>query len=105
LLVLASVAVGATLLPMSAAMAPAALQQACPNEFRGQVFAVYLGVVSAFGYAIGPLVIPLITDAVLHDEMKLNLSLALVAFFLLPIAAATFRLAERFAPAELTPIE
>lgn len=100
LLVLVSVSLGTSMLQIPGLLAAAALQQVCPNEFRAQVFAVYLAVASTFSFVIGPLAVPIITDAVLHNEMKVNLSLALVAAFFVPLAAIAFRLAMRFAPAE-----
>jgi len=96
-LVLASVPVGTSILQMTSVLAPAALQQVCPNEFRGQVYAVYLAVGSMLAYTVGPLAVPLITDRVFHNEMKVNWSLAIVAFLLLPLAAVAFRFAMRFA--------
>jgi MFS family permease len=64
---------------LTSALAPAALQSVCPNEMRGQLFGLYMLVMSTIGYAVGPLSVALITDHVLHNEGRLNVSLALVA--------------------------
>jgi LysR family nitrogen assimilation transcriptional regulator len=77
--VVAVLYVGMTFLVIPSALAPAMLQSVCPNELRGQVFSVYLLVMSTFGYALGPLSVAWITDHVLHSENRLHVSLALVA--------------------------
>ena len=71
------------------------LQSVCPNELRGQVFSVYLLVMSTFGYALGPLSVAWITDHVLHAENRLHVSLALVATLVVPAAAASLAAARR----------
>jgi MFS family permease len=66
------------------------LQELVPNELRGQVVAVYLLLVSFFGYGLAPTVVALITDYGLHDPRLLHISLAMVtvpAFLLGGISA------------------
>jgi MFS family permease len=93
--VVAVLYVGMTLLVIPSALAPAMLQSVCPNELRGQVFSVYLLVMSTFGYALGPLSVAWITDHVLHAENRLHVSLALVATLGVPAAAASLAAARR----------
>jgi MFS family permease len=93
--VLAALFVGMTLLVIPSALTPAVLQSVCPNEMRGQVFSVYLLVMSIFGYALGPLSVAWITDHVLHAEHRLHLSLALVAAIAVPAAAVSLAAARR----------
>jgi MFS family permease len=93
---------GVTLLIIPSSLAPAVLQSVCPNEIRGQVFAIYLLVMSTFGYALGPLSVALITDRLLHDETRLHISLALVALVCVPFSALCLAEARR-AYEELSP--
>jgi len=93
--VVAVLYIGVTLLVIPSALAPAMLQSVCPNELRGQVFSVYLLVMSTFGYALGPLSIASITDHVLHAENRLHVSLALVAALGIPAAALSLAAARR----------
>lgn len=87
--------VGVTLLVIPSSLAPAVLQSVCPNEIRGQVFAIYLLIMSTFGYALGPLSVALITDRLLHDETRLHISLALVALVCVPLSALCLAQARR----------
>ena len=87
--------VGAFCLTVPSALAPVALQIICPNQMRGQVFAVYLFVLSLLGYALGPLLIALITDYVLQDEQMLGLSLSVMALVFTPAAAICIEVGRR----------
>jgi MFS family permease len=87
LLVVPMLLLGVTLLIIPSSLAPAVLQSVCPNEIRGQVFAVYLLVMSTFGYALGPLSVALITDTLLHNETRVHISLAVVAAVCIPLSA------------------
>jgi MFS family permease len=60
------------------ALAPMAIGLVTPNEMRGQVSAVYLLVLNLIGLGCGPVIVPLISDHVLHDPMQLRLALAIV---------------------------
>ena len=86
-LVLSCAAVGACFMLAPSTLAAVTLQEVVPNEFRGQIYAFYLLVVSFFGYAIGPLAVAFVSDNVLRDEQKVHLSLAIVAGIVLPVAA------------------
>ena len=43
-------------------VAPAAIQEMMPNNFRGQTSAIYLFFVNMIGLAVGPMVLALLTD-------------------------------------------
>jgi MFS family permease len=94
-LVVAGVALGGVFMISPATLAPVTLQEVVPNEFRGQVFAVYLLVMSLIGYAIGPFAVAFVSDGVLHDESKVHISLAIVSGVFLPLSAAILALGLR----------
>lgn len=88
---LAVLFLGISLLTIPSALAPTILQAITPNEMRAQLFAVYLLIVSIGGYALGPLVVALITDTALGNPLLLNLSLSITAALGLPAAALLIR--------------
>jgi len=63
---------------VSAPGAVAALQNVTPNEFRGQISALYLFTIGVIGGGIGPLVVGLLNDYVFHDEAMLRYSMVVV---------------------------
>src|SRR6478735_7796977 len=63
---------------VSAPGAVAALQNVTPNEFRGQISALYLFTIGVIGGGLGPVAVGLINDYVFHDEAMLRYSLAVV---------------------------
>jgi MFS family permease len=78
--------------------AAAAIQEAVPNQMRGQAAAVFLFVINLVGLGLGPQVLPLVTDYVFRDETQIHLSLLTVtataeigAFVLLLLALPRFR--------------
>lgn len=70
---LSTVAIG-----ISAPGAVAALQNVTPNEFRGQISALYLFTIGVIGGALGPLAVALFTDYLFRDEAMLRYSMAVV---------------------------
>jgi MFS family permease len=79
-------------------VAPAAIQEMMPNQMRGQAAALYLFVVNLIGMGFGPFAVGWITDYVLKDESRLNVSLAItnvsanvVAIVLLYFGIGQFR--------------
>jgi MFS family permease len=79
-----------------------ALQIVTPNEFRGQVSAIYLFVVSLVGLTVGPVAVGAITDFVFGDRTKVGWSIAtlvglggVVAFLLLNLGRAPMKRALR----------
>lgn len=60
-------------------VAVSALQQITPNEFRGQIAAVYLFVVNIIGIGLGPTLIALITDYGFANDAAVGRSMSIVA--------------------------
>jgi MFS family permease len=77
--VLFFVSTGLALIVIPSALGPAMLQSVCPNEMRGQLFSVYLLVMSSIAYILGPLSVAWTTDHIFCDENAVYKSLALVA--------------------------
>jgi MFS family permease len=63
-----------------------AIQLVAPNRLRGQLGALFLAVVGIIGITCGPILPPLITDFVFHDDMALRYSLAISAALVAPTA-------------------
>lgn len=79
-------------------VAPAALHEVTPNQFRGQVIAIYLFFINIIGLGTGPMIVGLITDYGFRNEGAVGYSLLIMALVFLPLsgfilsrAAATFR--------------
>lgn len=68
------------------ALAPAAFPVVIPNEMRGQIYALYLLTISILGYAVGPVVVALITDNWFQNEAMVGWSMAIVAMVAGPVA-------------------
>lgn len=68
----------------------AAITQAIPNEFRGQVVAVYLFFLVLIGAGAGPLIVAVFTDYLFKDELSVNYSLSLFGVIFGPIALGIF---------------
>ena len=49
-----------------------------PNEFRGQISALYLFTIGVIGGGLGPVAVGLFTDYAFHDEAMLRYSLVVV---------------------------
>lgn len=60
------------------AMGPMAVNQVTPNQMRAQVSSVYLFTVNFIGLGIGPTLVPLISDYVLHDPSQIRWGLLTV---------------------------
>ena len=78
--------------------AAAAIQEAVPNKMRGRATAVYLLVINLVGLGLGPVLLPLVSDYVFHDEMQIHFALLTVtltaevgAAILLALALPRFR--------------
>lgn len=65
-----------------------ALQDIAPNGMRGQIVAVYLLMANIIGLGLAPTLVGLVTDRVLHNEMLVQQSSALVAFVAALLALA-----------------
>ena len=68
-------------------IAAAALQLASPNEFRGQITAMFLFMAIALGQGLGPSVPAALTDFLFQDDQKVGWSMALTIAIVAPIAA------------------
>ncbi len=58
--------------------AAAAVQELVPNKMRGRATAVYLLVINLVGLGLGPQLLPLVSDYVFGDEMKIHFALLMV---------------------------
>jgi MFS family permease len=68
------------------AVAPVALHEVTPNQYRGQIIAIYLFFINLIGLGLGPLFVGLITDYVFGDESMLRYSMLIIAVVLLPLS-------------------
>ncbi|MCS6947816.1 MAG: MFS transporter, partial [Steroidobacteraceae bacterium] len=68
-------------------LGPAAIAAITPNEMRAQTTALYLLVINAFGFGVGPWLIGSLTDHLFADPQRLGYSIALVAALALPLGA------------------
>lgn len=69
------------------------LPELVPNEARGQVIGLFLLMGYLLGFGLAPTAIAVITDAVLHDEMRVNVSMLVVAIPSLLLAALSMSIA------------
>ncbi|MGI9249293.1 MAG: spinster family MFS transporter, partial [Woeseiaceae bacterium] len=67
-------------------VAPAALHEVTPNQFRGQVIAIYLFFINIIGLGTGPMIVGLITDYGFGDENAVGYSLLIMAVVFLPLS-------------------
>lgn len=69
------------------AMGPMAVNQVTPNQMRAQISSMYLFTVNLIGLGVGPTLVPLISDYVLHDPMQIRWALLIVVVSGTTIAA------------------
>ena len=67
-------------------VAPAALHEVTPNQFRGQVIAIYLFFINIIGLGTGPMIVGLITDYGFRDDGAVGYSLMVMALVFLPLS-------------------
>lgn len=86
---LALLLMGATqfLISLPFGVAPATLHEVTPNQFRGQVVALYLFFINIIGLGIGPTLVGLITDYGFKDEAAVGYSLLVMGAVFLPLSA------------------
>jgi MFS family permease len=77
------------------ALAPVALPIVIPNEMRGQIYALYLLTISVLGYAVGPVVVALITDKIFQNDAMVGWSMAIVALVVGPLATLLWVLSRK----------
>lgn len=80
---LAAAGLALFLMSIPVALAPVALQLLAPNMLRGQIYAVYVVVLSFIAYIGAPTAIALLTDHVFRDEAEVGRSIAVLAAFCL----------------------
>ena len=85
------------LMSMPLALAPVALQLVAPNALRGQVYAIYVLVLSALGYVAAPTAVALLTDHV-FGVSQVGCSIAAFASACTPVAGLLLWAAWRMAP-------
>ena len=66
-----------------------ALTQITPNEFRGQVLAMYFFCLYVFGVGVGPVAVALLTDYLFRDTVAIQYSMGLVCAVAIPLNVAT----------------
>lgn len=66
-----------------------ALTQITPNEFRGQVLAMYFFCLYVFGVGVGPIAVAILTDYLFMDTAAIQYSLGLVAAIAIPLNVMT----------------
>jgi MFS family permease len=76
-------------------IAPAALHAITPNEYRGQITALYLFAINLIGLGLGPTLVALTTDYVFMDDMAVGRSLALVTCVAAALAFGAILIARR----------
>jgi MFS family permease len=83
---------GVLLVALGTSAENAALQTITPNQMRGQVTAFYL-LVYNFGSGMGPILVALLTDNLLHSEAKIGRAMAMSAACLGPLEVICYWLA------------
>lgn len=83
---IALLAVSILLQTVAMGIAPVILQEAVPNQLRGQTIAIYILVTNIFGLVLGPTLVALFTDYLFGDEASLRYSLSLLATVAMPCA-------------------
>jgi MFS family permease len=69
-------------------MGPMAVNQVTPNQFRGQVSAIYLFVVNIVGMGLGPVLVPTVSDFIFKDPAQIRYGLVFVVLIGCASAAA-----------------
>ncbi len=63
------------------------IQEAVPNQLRGQASAIYYLTISVVGQSLGPLSVALLTDYVFGDPLKIGSAIAVVSLVIAPVTA------------------
>jgi MFS family permease len=72
-----------------------AIADVTPNELRGKVIALYAIMLTLLGLGLGPTIIAVITQYVLHDEKLIRYSLVIFSAIVAPTGAVSLRTALR----------
>ena len=70
----------------------ACITQITPNEFRGQILAIYLFILVLIGAGVGPFLVAYFTDTVFQNTLQVHYSLSLFGAIFIPIAIVIFYL-------------
>lgn len=87
LLVLLLIGVTQFFISLPFGVAPAALHEVTPNQYRGQIIALYLFVINLIGLGMGPILVGAMTDHVFRDELLINYSMLVLGAIFLPLSA------------------
>lgn len=68
-------------------VAPAALHEVTPNQYRGQIIALYLFVINLIGLGMGPLLVGAMTDHLFQKESLIHYSMLALGLVFLPLSA------------------
>ncbi|MCA8900619.1 MAG: MFS transporter [Hyphomonas sp.] len=71
---------------------PAAVQLITPVRMRAKASALYLITLGLVGLTLGPLLPPLVSDHILHDDQQLAMGLAVVCILVCAVSATLFQL-------------
>ncbi len=75
--------------------AAAAMQEITPNQYRGQISAIYLFALNFLGLGFGPTLIAFFTDSVFGDDGAVGLSIAAVTLIAAPVSALVLMVARK----------
>lgn len=87
IMVLVLIGITQFLISLPFGVAPAALHEVTPNQYRGQIIALYLFVINLIGLGMGPLLVGAMTDYVFRDELLINYSMLVLGVVFLPLSA------------------
>lgn len=68
-------------------VAPAALHEVTPNQYRGQIIALYLFVINLIGLGMGPVLVGAMTDHIFRNELLIHYSMLVLGVIFLPLSA------------------
>jgi hypothetical protein len=86
---------GLLLMTLPGGTAIQVIQEAVPNQLRGQASALYYLVAGVAGLTLGPLSVALLTDYVFEDARQIGPAIAIVAGAVAPLAGALSLFARR----------
>lgn len=89
------IAVASFFVTLPLALITNALQIVTPNEMRGTIAGFYVVGNNIIGMALGPTIVAVLMQEVLHDEKAVATAMAIMGLLVAPIAIALFALAMR----------
>lgn len=76
-------------------VAPAILQQISPTRMRGRVSATFVMFVNLVGLGLGPVLVALLTEHLLHGRAAIGEALTILAFATVPLAILSMNMCRR----------